>query len=73
MAKRVIKAADGAPPLGAYSHGWRAGDFIFVTGPGPIGPDGEVTGDSIEEQTNVTTTSRRSCAPRARRSPTSSR
>src|SRR4029450_11840190 len=54
MAKRVIKAADGAPPLGAYSHGWRAGDFIFVTGTGPIGPDGKVTGDTIEEQTNVT-------------------
>jgi 2-iminobutanoate/2-iminopropanoate deaminase len=53
MAKHVIQAADGAPPLGAYSHGWRAGDFIFVTGTGPIGPDGKVVGDTIEEQTNV--------------------
>ncbi len=53
MAKHVIQALDGAPPLGAYSHGWRAGDFIFVTGTGPIGADGKVVGDTIEEQTNV--------------------
>jgi 2-iminobutanoate/2-iminopropanoate deaminase len=53
MAKHVIQAADGAPPLGAYSHGWRAGGFIFVTGTGPIGPDGKVVGDTIEEQTGV--------------------
>src|SRR5947199_8988958 len=53
MPKRVIQATDGAPPLGAYSHGWRAGDFIFVTGTGPLGPDGKVVGDTIEEQTGV--------------------
>jgi 2-iminobutanoate/2-iminopropanoate deaminase len=54
MGKHVIRAADGAPPLGAYSHGWRAGDLIFVTGTGPVGPDGKVVGATIEEQTNVT-------------------
>src|SRR5712691_4607357 len=54
MGKHVIQAAGGAAPLGAYSHGWRAGDFIFVTGTGPIGPDGKVVGDTIEEQTDVT-------------------
>jgi 2-iminobutanoate/2-iminopropanoate deaminase len=54
MGKHVIEAAGGAPPLGAYSHGWRAGDFIYVTGTGPIGPDGSVVGDTIEDQTNVT-------------------
>jgi 2-iminobutanoate/2-iminopropanoate deaminase len=53
MPKRVIQAKGGAPPLGAYSHGWAAGGFIFVTGTGPIGPDGKVKGDTIEEQTNV--------------------
>lgn len=53
MAKHVIQAEDGAPPLGAYSHGWRAGDFIYVTGTGPIGPDGKVAGDTIEEQTHL--------------------
>ena len=54
MPKRVIRTEKGAPPLGAYSQGWRAGDFIFVTGTGPIGPDGKVKGDTIEEQTNFT-------------------
>jgi len=54
MAKHVIQAQDGAPPLGAYSHGWRAGGFIYVTGTGPIGPDGKVVGGTIEEQTHQT-------------------
>jgi len=52
MAKHVIQAEGGAPPLGAYSHGWRAGGFIYVTGTGPIGPDGKVVGETIEEQTH---------------------
>ena len=52
MPKHVIQTQNGAPPLGAYSQGWRAGDFIFVTGTGPIGPDGKVVGDTIEEQTD---------------------
>jgi len=54
MGKHVIRSEAGAPPLGAYSQGWRAGDFIFVTGTGPIGPNGTVTGTTIEEQTEVT-------------------
>ena len=54
MGKHVIQAEGAAPPLGAYSHGWRAGGFIYVTGTGPIGPDGKVVGDTIEEQTNQT-------------------
>ena len=54
MSKRVIRSDKGAPPLGAYSQGWLAGGFVFVSGTGPIGPDGKVTGDTIEEQTNRT-------------------
>ena len=54
MAKHVIQTDKGAPPRGAYSHGWRAGDFVFVTGTGPIGPDGAVKGETIEEQTEAT-------------------
>lgn len=53
MAKYVIQAEKGAPPLGAYSQGWRAGDFIFITGTAPIGPDGKVKGETIEEQTEI--------------------
>lgn len=54
MGKRVIRTEQGAPPLGAYSQGWHAGDFVFVSGTGPIGPDGKVTGEDIEEQTHRT-------------------
>ena len=54
MPKQVIRAQRGAPPVGAYSQGWRAGDFVFVTGTVPIGPDGSVVGDTIGEQTRVT-------------------
>src|ERR1700744_6450031 len=52
LAKYVITSKRGAPPQGAYSQGWRAGDFIFVTGTGPIDPvTGKMVGESIEDQT----------------------
>jgi 2-iminobutanoate/2-iminopropanoate deaminase len=55
MAKYAIQSKHGAPPQGAYSQGWRAGDFIFVTGTGPIDPaTGNLVGDSIEQQTEQT-------------------
>jgi 2-iminobutanoate/2-iminopropanoate deaminase len=55
MAKYAIQSKHGAPPRGAYSQGWRAGDFIFVTGTGPIDPStGNLVGDTIEQQTEQT-------------------
>lgn len=55
MTKYVIQSKRGAPPQGAYSQGWRAGDFVFVTGTGPIDPvTGKLAGDTIEEQTDRT-------------------
>ena len=55
MAKYAIQSKRGAPPRGAYSQGWRAGDFIFVTGTGPIDPStGNLVGDTIEQQTGQT-------------------
>jgi 2-iminobutanoate/2-iminopropanoate deaminase len=55
MAKYEIQSKRGAPPRGAYSQGWRAGDFIFVTGTGPSDPvSGELVGDTIEQQTEQT-------------------
>jgi 2-iminobutanoate/2-iminopropanoate deaminase len=51
----VIHSKRGAPPRGAYSQGWRAGDFIFVTGTGPNDPvTGNLVGDTIEQQTAQT-------------------
>src|SRR4051812_48765994 len=55
MSKYVIQTKQGAPPKGAYAQGWRAGDFVFVTGTGPIDPStGELAGDTIEQQTERT-------------------
>ena len=55
MAKYVITSKKGAPPQGAYSQGWRAGDFVFVTGTGPVDPEtNKMTGETIEEQTELT-------------------
>ena len=47
-----ISTERGAPPLGAYSQGIRAGDTLYVTGTGPIHADtGVVSGETIEDQT----------------------
>jgi 2-iminobutanoate/2-iminopropanoate deaminase len=55
MSKYMIQTKRGAPPQGAYSQGWRAGDFVFVTGTGPIDPSsGAIVGDTIEQQTEQT-------------------
>lgn len=54
MPKQVIQTDKAGPPLGAYSQGIRAGDFVFVTGCGPIDPvTAQVKGETIEEQTDV--------------------
>ena len=55
MAKYVIQSKYGEPPQGAYSQGWRAGDFIFVPGTGAFDPAAnKIVGDTIEQQTEKT-------------------
>lgn len=55
MAKYVIHSKRGAPQQGAYSQGWRAGDFIFVSGTGLIDPaTGKLVGNTIEQQAEQT-------------------
>ncbi len=52
MPKQQITTKSGASPIGAYSQGVRAGDFIFVSGQGPLDPaTGKLVGETIEEQT----------------------
>jgi 2-iminobutanoate/2-iminopropanoate deaminase len=52
MSKQQISTKSGASPIGAYSQGIRAGDFIFVSGQGPLDPaTGELILGTIEEQT----------------------
>ena len=47
---------DRAPRgTGAYSQAIRAGDFVFISGQGPLDPSTlEVVGDTVEEQTRQT-------------------
>jgi len=52
MPKQQLHTSSGAQPIGAYSQGLRAGDFVFVSGQGPLDPQtGKVVGETIEEQT----------------------
>jgi 2-iminobutanoate/2-iminopropanoate deaminase len=52
MSKQQITTRSGASPIGAYSQGLRAGDFIFVSGQGPLDPEtGQIVGNTVEEQT----------------------
>ncbi len=55
MGKQQIRTDGAAAPGGAYSQGIRAGDFVYVSGQGPIDPaSGEIVGETIEEQTERT-------------------
>jgi 2-iminobutanoate/2-iminopropanoate deaminase len=55
MSKQEIRTDQAAAPGGAYSQGIRAGDFVYVSGQGPIDPaSGEIVGETIEEQTERT-------------------
>jgi 2-iminobutanoate/2-iminopropanoate deaminase len=52
MPKQQITTRSGASPVGPYSQGLRVGDFIFVSGQGPLDPvTGQIVGEDIEEQT----------------------
>jgi len=52
MTRQQITTKSGASPVGPYSQGLRAGDFIFVSGQGPLDPaTGQIIGETIEEQT----------------------
>ena len=53
--KRVIETDKAPAAIGPYSQGYRAGDFLFVSGQGPVDPQtGKVQGDTIKEQTRRT-------------------
>ncbi len=52
MPKQQISTKSGASPIGAYSQGIRAGDFVFVSGQGPLDPaTGQLIHGTIEEET----------------------
>lgn len=50
-----IVATEAPRGTGAYSQAIRAGDFVYISGQGPLDPANlEVVGTTIEEQTEVT-------------------
>jgi 2-iminobutanoate/2-iminopropanoate deaminase len=52
MPKQQIQTSKSPKPVGPYSQGLRTGDFLFVSGQGPLDPTtGKISGDTIEEQT----------------------
>ena len=53
--KEQITPAGGPKPMGPYSPGIRAGDFVFVAGQGPLDPEtNEIVGTTIQEHTRQT-------------------
>lgn len=55
MSKQFIKTPNAPQPLGPYSQGIRAGNFLFVSGQGPIDPrTGKMVQADIETQTRQT-------------------
>ena len=52
MRKEQIFTDKSPKPVGPYSQAIRVGEFIFVSGQGPLDPQtGKVVGDTIEVQT----------------------
>ncbi len=53
--KKAILTDRVPAPWGPWSPGFRAGDFVFVGGQGPIDPKtGKLKGVTIQEQTKLT-------------------
>lgn len=51
-AKRtVVESAQAPPAIGPYSQAIQHGDLLFVSGQIPLGPDGELAGASLGDQT----------------------
>jgi len=60
MSLERIFPADAPTPRGPYSPGVRAGDFIYVSGQGPIDPiTDKFAPGGIQEQTRITLTNLR--------------
>ena len=55
MDKHCIFAPNGPPAQGPYSHAVAAGDLLFVSGQGPVAPDGSgLRTGTIQEEARLT-------------------
>ena len=51
---KSIVSTDKAPrPAGHYSQATKAGDFVYVSGQGPLNPQGQVVPGDVREQTRL--------------------
>ena len=50
MVRRPVLSPDAPSPSGGYSQGIVAGDFLYLSGPGPYGPSGARVGTTIAAQ-----------------------
>ena len=54
MEKRCIFAPNGPPAQGPYSHAVAAGNLVFVSGQGPVAPDGSgLRKGTLEEEARL--------------------
>jgi len=54
MEKRCIFAPNGPPAQGPYSHAVAAGNLLFVSGQGPVAPDGSgLRKGTLEEEARL--------------------
>lgn len=54
MVKECVCASDAPPAVGPYSHAVRAGDFLFISGQGPLAKDGSgLVRGTVEEETRL--------------------
>lgn len=54
MVKECVCASDSPPAVGPYSHAVRAGDFLFISGQGPLARDGSgLVRGTVEEETRL--------------------
>lgn len=55
MSKEVRHSKNAPPAVGPYSHAIAAGGLLYVSGQGPMAPDGSgIRRGSIEEETRLT-------------------
>jgi 2-iminobutanoate/2-iminopropanoate deaminase len=54
MTVREVRSVKATAPQGPYSQAIRAGDFLFVSGAGPLDTTGQLVGDDIREQAVAT-------------------
>jgi enamine deaminase RidA (YjgF/YER057c/UK114 family) len=55
MGKRCVFAPNGPPAQGPYSHAVAVGNLLFVSGQGPVAPDGSgLRKGTIEDEARLT-------------------